>query len=96
MPKKSKDVQTEASPRVKKGARKKSPVKSKRSRKPSAAKTVSAPKPTSPSDEQISIRAYFLAQKRAEQAIAGDHNSDWLEAKRQLLEEAGSRLHGAR
>jgi DUF2934 family protein len=45
-----------------------------------------------PSDEQIRLRAYFIAEKRAQQLLPGDTHSDWLEARRQLLEEAGLSL----
>jgi hypothetical protein len=97
VPKKSKDVQTESAngvcSGVKKAARKKSAAKNLPSRKPSAAKSQLETKPSPPSDEQIRIRAYFLAEKRANHALRGDHHSDWLEARRQLLEEAGLPLH---
>lgn len=40
-----------------------------------------------PTDEQISMRAYFISERRRRLALPGDANSDWLEAKRQLLTE---------
>ena len=40
-----------------------------------------------PTDEQIQTRAYFISERRRRFALAGDANSDWLEAKRQLLSE---------
>ena len=40
-----------------------------------------------PTDEQISTRAYFISERRRRLALPGDANSDWLEAKRQLLTE---------
>ena len=40
-----------------------------------------------PTDEQISMRAYFISERRRRLALLGDANSDWLEAKRQLLAE---------
>ena len=40
-----------------------------------------------PSDEQIQMRAYFISERRRRFALPGDANSDWLEAKRQLLSE---------
>ena len=93
MPKKSKDVQTESangarSP-VKEPAAKKTPTKSVRARKKTPAKSGVEAKPAPPSDEQIRLRAYLIAEKRAQHSIAGDHNSDWLEARQQLFEEAG-------
>ena len=41
------------------------------------------------SDEAIRIRAYFISEQRKRLAIAGDANSDWIEARRQLLAELG-------
>ena len=40
-----------------------------------------------PTDEQISMRAYFISERRRRFDLPGDANSDWLEAKRQLLSE---------
>ena len=40
-----------------------------------------------PTDEQIQMRAYFISERRRRFALPGDANSDWLEAKRQLLAE---------
>jgi len=42
-----------------------------------------------PSDEEIRIRAYFISERRRRFALPGDADSDWLEAKRQLLSESG-------
>jgi hypothetical protein len=93
VPKKSKDVQTESAngsrPRVKKAPPKKAPSKNVRARKKTPAKPRLDAKPAPPTDEQIRLRAYFIGQQRAQKSIAGDHNSDWLEARRQLFEEAG-------
>ena len=44
-----------------------------------------------PSDEQIRLRAYFISERRRRFALPGDAESDWLEAIRQLLAEAGQR-----
>jgi hypothetical protein len=90
VPKKSKDIQSENA----NGAR--SPVKKSVRKKPAARKKASKPAPaetpikaTPPSDEQIRTRAYFIAEKREQLSIKGDHHGDWLEAKRQLFAEAG-------
>ena len=40
-----------------------------------------------PTDEQIQMRAYFISERRRRFDLAGDANTDWLEAKRQLLAE---------
>ena len=58
------------------------------------AKTVKSSKPVpaiEPSDEEIRIRAYFVSERRQRLALPGDANTDWLEAKRQLLSEIGPR-----
>jgi len=44
-----------------------------------------------PTDEEIRIRAYFIAERRHRLALPGDADSDWLEAKRQLLAEIAPR-----
>jgi hypothetical protein len=44
---------------------------------------------TEPSDEAIRTRAYFLGERRARLSLPGDSAHDWIEARRQLLEEAG-------
>jgi hypothetical protein len=48
-----------------------------------------APLGPDPTDEQIQTRAYFISERRRRFALPGDANSDWLEAKRQLLSEIG-------
>jgi hypothetical protein len=47
--------------------------------------------PSGPLDEEIRIRAYFISERRRRFALPGDADSDWLEAKRQLLSESGPR-----
>jgi hypothetical protein len=58
----------------------------------SAAKKVSKPREATgipePSDEAIRLRAYFISERRRRFALPGDADSDWLEAKRQLLSDA--------
>jgi hypothetical protein len=46
---------------------------------------------TEPSEEEISIRAYFISERRRRFGLPGDASSDWLEAKKQLLSETGPR-----
>jgi hypothetical protein len=41
-----------------------------------------------PSEDAVSLRAYFISERRRRFALPGDAESDWLEAKRQLLAEA--------
>jgi len=52
--------------------------------------TEAAPLPATafdPTDEQIQMRAYFISERRRRFDLPGDANTDWLEAKRQLLAE---------
>jgi len=44
-----------------------------------------------PSEDMIRTRAYFIAERRHRFDLPGDAESDWLEAKRQLLAEVGPR-----
>ena len=71
---------------------------SSRPKKPARAKKVAIEKDESkavavaatafdPTDEQIQMRAYFISERRGRFDLPGDANSDWLEAKRQLLSE---------
>lgn len=50
-----------------------------------------APSPSllpEPSDDEIRLRAYFLAERRHQLSLPGDSAHDWIEARRQLIEEA--------
>ena len=42
--------------------------------------------------EDISLRAYFIAERRKSHGLHGDETADWVEAERQLLIEAAKRL----
>jgi Protein of unknown function (DUF2934) len=69
-------------------------------KKPAAAKKASTKKPATPAtkpavsrpveptDDEIRIRAYFLAERRHQLSLPGDSAHDWIEARRQLIEEA--------
>jgi hypothetical protein len=41
-----------------------------------------------PSAEEIRLRAYFIAERRLQLSLDGDSTHDWIEARRQLIEEA--------
>ena len=73
----------QASARAKKSPARKSGKRA--TAKPDAAKPL-VPS-IDPTDEQIRIRAYFIAERRHRLALPGNADSDWLEAKRQLLAE---------
>jgi hypothetical protein len=76
------------------------PGKAKRKKPVSRRKTVSVNTPVGsgaklspiatyePSDDEIRIRAYFIAERRIRLSLEGNSDQDWLEAKRQLVEEA--------
>jgi len=42
-----------------------------------------------PSDADIRLRAYFIAERRVQLALKGDPSLDWIEARQQLVEEVG-------
>ena len=52
-------------------------------------KASTAPQIAEPSDDDIRLRAYFIAERRMQLSLPGDSDHDWIEARRQLLEEAG-------
>ena len=41
--------------------------------------------------EDISLRAYFIAERRKSYGLPGDETADWVEAERQLLIEAAQK-----
>jgi hypothetical protein len=75
-----------AKPKSKKAAPKQKNV---RANKPTAPRKASSSTSIhEPSDEEIRIRAYFIAERRIELSLQGDSAHDWIEARRQLVEEA--------
>lgn len=54
-----------------------------------ATRKKAGPAETALSDDDIRLRAYFIAEKRSQNGGGGDSSGDWLEARRQLLAEAG-------
>jgi len=66
-------------------------------KKSPAARTVKVSMPaeagtiTEPSDDAVRLRAYFISERRRRFALPGNAESDWVEAKRQLLSETGPR-----
>ena len=83
-----------------KGNRTRRAITGRKPRETSAKKSPTIAKPSmplhamriaEPSDEAIRLRAYFISERRRRFALPGDAESDWLEAKRQLLSEAGRR-----
>ena len=67
-----------------------SPKKATPARKPRAtgAKKKAGAGGVAISDEEIRIRAYFISEQRMQNGVPGDSAHDWLEAVRQLQEEA--------
>jgi hypothetical protein len=72
-------------PKRKKAAPKKKPLATKPADPKKVSSSASRPEP---SDEEIRIRAYFIAERRIQLSLQGDSAHDWIEARRQLLEEA--------
>lgn len=42
-----------------------------------------------PTDEEIRIRAYFIAERRTQMSLGGDPNNDWIQAREELIAEFG-------
>lgn len=74
-PAKKKSVATEGKPASATPKPKKAPAK----KKPAAVQI---------SSEDISLRAYFIAEHRQKLGLPGSEHDDWVEAERQLREEA--------
>jgi hypothetical protein len=70
------------------------PVVAEKKKASSRKKVASAPATISeniieaPSIEQIQLRAYFISERRMSLGIAGNSTSDWIQAERELKEEA--------
>ena len=56
--------------------------------KSSAPATTDDSKIQDPTIQQIQLRAYFIGERRVSLGIAGDSTSDWVQAERELREEA--------
>ena len=57
-----------------------------RTTKPAARRTNKPPY----SQEDVALRAYFLAERRLAAGLPGDSHQDWIEAERQLVSEAST------
>jgi hypothetical protein len=94
-------LETSASSKAKlaKASRTRRATATRKPREPSARKSAATAKDSisieggipDPSDEAVRLRAYFISERRRRFALPGDAESDWLEAKRQLLSEADHR-----
>ena len=56
-------------------------------KKPAASKAALPKKAASYSQDDVALRAYFIAEKRRKLGLPGDEHSDWVEAERQLADE---------
>jgi hypothetical protein len=71
--------------------------------KPATASKPAVRKPASPksksvhfTQDDVALRAYFIAEKRQKLGLQGDAHSDWLEAERQLRAESSGKSGGRR
>lgn len=63
----------------------------KKSSKKSPRATTAAGKPAvNPSDEEIRLRAYFIAERRVQLSLDGDPANDWIQARQELIAELGN------
>ena len=62
-------------------------------KKPAAKKpaTPRARKAAAYTQDDVALRAYFIAEKRQRLGLPGDTHSDWVEAERQLATENGAK-----
>jgi hypothetical protein len=65
------------------------PAKTKAAPRTSKAPAARAKKPAY-SQEDIALRAYFIAERRQAAGLPGDSHQDWIEAERQLASEASA------
>jgi len=49
---------------------------------------VTQPKASAYTQDDVALRAYFIAEKRRNHGLPGDEHGDWVEAVRQLAEES--------
>jgi hypothetical protein len=68
--------------------RKKAPLKKTTPKPAKASRPAKLSVVPEPSDEEIRLRAYFIAERRSQFSLPGSSDDDWIEARRQLLEEA--------
>jgi hypothetical protein len=59
------------------------------SRKTATRSVPRAKKAPEPSDEDIRLRAYFIAERRVQLSLEGDPANDWIQARQELLAEFG-------
>jgi hypothetical protein len=83
----------ESAPEPKKKTR--TPAAAKKKKKSAAPKKLAkqpaagiSKRTSEPTDDEIRLRAYFIAERRHKLSLPGDSNHDWIEARRQLIEEA--------
>jgi len=99
VPKKTKTVEDKNQPSpgsaalgaTKKAGKRRSGRRATTTKKPHVSPSPQAePTPASgePSEDAIRLRAYFISERRRRFALPGNAESDWLEAKRQLLAES--------
>lgn len=71
---------------------KKKTVAAKTEKKPLAKKTAAPKAKRTPAftQEDLALRAYFIAEKRQKLGLPGDAHSDWIEAERQLARGNGA------
>jgi hypothetical protein len=69
-----------------KSAAKKTAAK-KTAKKAVAKKTVRPTGAPEPTDEEIRIRAYFIAERRSQLSLNGDPANDWIQARQELIVE---------
>ena len=73
---------------AKAGAKKTAAKKS--SRRSATAKSAPGTGAVEPTDDEIRIRAYFIAERRMQLSLDGDPANDWIQARQELIAEQGN------
>jgi hypothetical protein len=94
--KKKKDAPVaEAETKVEKAVSERKAIKKTVVSKPKAAGKTAAPATAiTISNDDIALRAYYIAERRQAMGWPGDSHSDWVEAERQLRAEAARKARG--
>ena len=75
-------------------AKRKRPAKPAEAKSPPAKAKPAAEKKPLFTQEEIALRAYFIAENRHAHGLPGDAHHDWLEAERQIMAERRADLRG--
>ncbi len=88
MAKKTESKNKPAAPAKAKRVTKPAPKKKAAAAKIKSAAKIAKPKAPAYTQEDVALRAYFIAEKRQSHGLPGNEHQDWIEAERQLAAES--------